>query len=176
MAVWIILSLFIITLSACRGDQTTPEIPPTAAIPVEDQPESETAYPAPESDLLEDSYPIVEEAVPPVEDAYPITDEDILLLIGTWTLENYSEAGVSQEPQAKTLTFNAEGTYEINTEGTTTTGTWHTRLGVYESTLILESDAGEMQTFEIIDLTGTRLHIRSARDGVRIDEEYLPVE
>lgn len=176
IAVWIILSLLIITLNACRGDQATPEIPPTASGPVEEQPESEMAFPAPESDPVEDSYPIVEDAVPPVDAAYPVTDEDIQLLIGTWTLETYSEAGDSQEPEAKTLTFNADGTYEIITEGVTTTGTWSTRLGAYESTLILESDIGEMQTFEIIELIGARLHLRSARDGVRIDEEYLPAE
>ncbi len=181
-SVWIIFCLLVLNLAACRADQATPEETPPTTIsstrssPVEEQPEGESAYPQPEPDEIEESYPIPEAPLPPLDAAYPITEEDLRLLFQTWTLESYSEDGVSQEPEDKTLTFKADGTYEVTTEAGTATGEWRTLLSAAQSTLILDSDTGEILTYEIVDLTEGRLHLSTVRDEVIIEEGYLPAD
>lgn len=172
---FIILVVLALAMTACQASQNGPE---ESQIPNDDegvQTENGSAYPAGESG--EESYPI-QEFIPVFsgDDAYPITEEDLQLLLRTWSRSAYSENDILQDPGVKTLHFNADGTYEIVTEEGTSTGNWTAGLTSIESTLIFDPGTDEMLTFEIVNLQEALLNLRSVRDGIIIEEEYLPAD
>lgn len=167
----ILVCLLALTLTACRADEPVEEID-QAYLPITTEAETaEDAYPA-----GEDAYPIGEVFVPIEEAAYPITEADLAWLLGTWRLATYAEDGVNQAPPIKTLTFNADGSYNITTESEQETGIWTTMLLAVESTLILNREDGEIDYYQIIDLGENELNLRTQRGNQQIDEGYLPAE
>ena len=157
--------LLVFVLAACKAQQTPDEV----KVPSE----TDSAYPVPETEQGDQAYP-VEQFVPLIEAAYPITEEDLQLLIQTWTLSNYSENNVVQTFPAKTIQFYADGGYELTTDSDTKLGFWTTRLNSIESILILDPDSDQPLTFGILDLNTSHLHLRSLLEGTQIDEEYQP--
>lgn len=172
---FIILVMFVLAMTACQANQNGPEETQVPDGDEVNQAENESAYPAGESG--EESYP-VQEFIPVFtgNDAYPITEEDLQLLLRTWSRSAYSEDGILQDPGVKTLRFNADGSYEITTEEGTKTGDWTAGLTSIESTLILDPGTDEMLTFEIVNLQEALLNLRSTRDDITIEEEYLPAD
>ena len=136
---------------------------------VVDQPESETGG---------EAYPVAPPPVPTVvgSSAYPITNDDIQLLIGAWSLTQYSENDISMKPGARIIKFFDDGTYEVTTDAGTRTGTWVTKLYAVESNLILDPGTENPLTFEILDLSPSVLNLRITLNGVEINEGYLPAE
>ncbi|MEA3326911.1 MAG: hypothetical protein U9R53_06325 [Chloroflexota bacterium] len=164
-AILIIFILLTAVLAACKATQTPVE--------VKSPPETNDAYPIPETDQVDQAYP-VEQFVPLLEAAYPITEEDLQQLIRTWSLTNYSENDVNQAAPAKTIRFCTDGSYELTTGSETISGIWTTRLNSIESILILDPDSDHALTFDILDLNDSHLHLRSLQEGIQIDEEYQP--
>lgn len=172
---FIILVVLVLAMTACLGNQNGPG---ETQVPDGDegvQNENGSAYPAGESG--DESYP-VQEFIPLFNgnDAYPITEEDLQLLLRTWSRAAYSEDGLLQDPGVKTLRFNSDGSYEIVTESGTSTGNWTAGLTAIESTLILDPGTDDMLTFEIVNLQEALLNLRSIREGITIEEEFLPKE
>ena len=170
-----ILVMFVLAMTACQGNQNAPG---ETLVPGGDegvQNENGSGYPA--GDSGEESYP-VQEFIPFFEgnDAYPISEDDLQLILRTWSRATYSEDGLLQDPGVKTLRFNSDGSYEIVTESGTSTGNWTAGLTAMESTLILDPDTDEMLTFEIVNLQEALLNLRSIREGITIEEEFLPAE
>jgi hypothetical protein len=171
--VMVLLSLILV---ACQAPVEENSLQETAVI--------ESAYPAEEVRIqkppeLETAYPIEEapvEQTPELDAAYPITENDLQLLHKTWALSVYSEDGIVHEPKAKTLTFGADGSYEMVTESGSTAGNWTARLFASQSTLVLDDNAGKVLTFEIIDLDEALLNLRSWRENVQIDEQFSPAD
>lgn len=172
---FIILFMLILVLTACQGNQNKPEETQAPNGDEDVQNETGSAYPAGESGA--ESYP-VQEFIPLFsgDEAYPINEEDLQLLLRTWSRAAYSEDGLLQEPGVKTLRFDADGSYEIVTEEGTETGNWTAGLTAIESTLILDPGTDEMLTFEIVNLQEALLNLRSMREDITIEEEYLPAE
>ena len=172
---FIILVMLFLSITACQGNQNGPV---ENLVPNDDagvQNENGSAYPAGDSE--EESYP-VQEFIPFFEgnDAYPISEEDLQLLLRTWSRVAYSEDGLLQDPGVRTLRFNSDGSYEIVTEDGTSTGNWTAGLTAIESTLILDPGTDEMLTFEIVNLQEALLNLRAIRESITIEEEYLPAE
>lgn len=164
----ILILLLALIITACQSDEPVEELEEVQVpIPTEIT-TTEEAYPA--------GYPISEVFTPIEEAAYPITEADIAWLQQTWQLATYGEDGVEQAPPARTLTFNADGSYSIVTETEQETGVWTTLLLAVESTLILNRDTGETQYYQIIDLGENELNLRTLRGNVQIDEGYLPAD
>lgn len=159
LKIFAVLALCSLTIIACQ--------PTAEETPLQETAEIETAYPAEEATAQN---PIE------MEEAYPITEEDLQLLHRTWDLSVYSEDGIIQEPKVKTLRFNADGSYEMVTESGTTTGNWTAMLFAQESTLILNSDDGEAMSLEIVDLEEALLNLKSWRENVQIEEQYVPAD
>jgi len=164
---WTILLLLLLALIACQANQPAPALNEQLA----DNP----AYLA-GAESGDGAYPAPEIAISLGDEAYPINEQDLELLIRTWTLSTYAENDVIKDPAIKTLTFNADGTYELTTEMGTTTGNWTAQLMAVEATLILDIGTEQVATFEIVDLTEVLLNLRSMREGIQIDEQYLPAE
>jgi len=156
----IALIILFLLLTACRSSLNE--------IPVQETAELEAAYPSENYESVQNS--------PDLDSAYPITQEDLELLYRTWNLSVYSEDGIVQDPMVKTLRFNADGSYEMSTENGSTMGNWTARLFAMESTLSLNSDAGETLTFEIVDLEEALLKLRSWRENVQIEEQFQPLD
>jgi hypothetical protein len=161
---WTILFLLLLALAACQANKPAPAL--------NEQPSDNPAYPA-GAESGEEAYPIPEIAISLGDEAYPINEQDLELLIRTWTLSTYAENDVIKDPAIKTLTFNADGTYELTTEKETTTGNWTAQLMAVEATLILDPGTEQVVIFEIVDLTEALLNLRSFQEGVQIDEQYL---
>ena len=167
---WIILIILLLALTACSTDQPTEvvtETPPEENI---EQPPSEPGEEA--------SYPVQEFVIPPVVDpsAYPITDEDLQMLIGSWSLTYYAENGKSMGSGYRLLRFNEDGTYEVSTESGSRTGEWTAKLYAVESMLILDPGTSNALTFRIDELTQAVLNLSITMNGVEIEEGYLPAE
>ena len=156
----IALIFLCMVLTSCRSS--------TNETPVQETAELETAYPSKDNESIEDA--------PDLDSAYPIKQEELDLLHRTWDLSVYSEDGIVQDPMVKTLRFNADGSYEMITENGSTMGNWTARLFAMESTLILNSDAGETLTFEIVNLEEALLNLRSWRESVQIEEHFQPLD
>jgi len=175
---WIIISILILGLSAC---QSNTEETQTVILPmIEGQGENEAdpvedAYPLDEPEPVEGAYPLGENP-PSGTSAYPILEENLQFLIQTWALVNYAENSVVQEPQEKTMTINADGSYEMTTSEGQMSGAWRTQVVDSNATLTLNPDNGEALTYDIIDLNETLLNLRSWREDVQIDELFLPAE
>ena len=171
----LILIVVVLALTACQANAN--DRGATQAPNGEEgvQTENGSAYPAGESG--EESYP-VQEFIPIFnsDDAYPVSEEDLQLLLRTWSRSAYSENGILQDPALKTLRFNADGSYEIVTEEGTRTGNWTAGLTAVESTLILDTGTDEVLTFEIVNLQEALLNLRSMREDITLEEEYLPAE
>jgi len=158
------LIIMILGLAAC---QTSSDLSQE-----EDQVQPEdAAYPAQEV-----AYPVSDDFATIMEAAYPITEEDLHLLLRTWTLAALSEDGVPSVTPSKTVTFNADSRFDITADETKLTGNWSAQLFAVESTLILEFDSGEVQTFEIVDLDEGKLNLQTWRDGKPVEEGYLPAD
>lgn len=172
---FIILVMFVLAMTACQADRNVPEDTQAPNADEGAQIENESADTVGETG--EESYPI-QEFIPVFsgDDAYPISEDDLQLLVRTWSRTAYSENGILQDPGEKTLRFNADGSYEIITVEGTKTGNWTAGLTAIESTLILDSGTQEILTFEIVNLQEALLNLRSTRDDITIDEEYLPAE
>jgi len=163
----IIMFVFIaIALAACQTAQTSDEVTAPS--------ETDNAYPALESELDDQAYP-VEQFIPLVEAAYPVSEDDVQMLIQSWTLSGYSENNVLQDIPAKTIQFSADGSYELTIDSNTIIGSWTTKLTSIESILILDPDSDQLLTFDILDLNASKLYLRSLQEGTQIDEEYQPV-
>jgi hypothetical protein len=175
---WIIVSILILGLSAC---QSKTEETQTVILPmIEGQGENdadpaEDAYPLDEPEPVEGAYPLGENP-PSGASAYPIVEENLQFLIQTWTLANYAENGVVQELQEKSLTINADGSYEMTTSEGRMSGEWRSQVDGTNATLTLNPDNGEALTYEIIDINETLLNLRFWREDVQIDELFLPAE
>jgi hypothetical protein len=158
----IIMTFLALSLAACQPGSTDEDAAPVADTVSENQPEDDQAYPAQEYETRS------------IDAAYPVTEEDLQLLIGDWVLSTRSEDQINKEPESKTITFKADGSYKITIDQTSTTGMWTARLSAIESTLILDPGTEETLMFEIIELRKSQLNLRSIRDNVEIDELYLP--
>lgn len=167
----LILIVFVLFgMTACQSDQNEVETTQPQATNTEvPTVEVESGYP------VSESTPTKAEPQSDVESAYPVTEDDLQMLYHTWSLTGYFVDEVSQGAARQTIKFNADGTYEITTDETFTTGQWRTRLTAVDSLLILESEEG-VKTYEIIDLSSSALNLRSTQDNMQIDEQYLPAD
>lgn len=180
------LVLIIFGLFACQGDELLDESAESQVSSDEMAPDSESDSNAnknpEESTEVETGYPILD--ITPtksvsqseIESAYPVTQQDLELLIHTWSLTTLFVDEESQTFSQKLLKFTADGSYEMTTDEGSQTGQWRTRLMASESTLILEPDEGIKTTYEIIDLTAAVLNLRLIQDNMQIDEQYLPAD
>ena len=167
--VWISLIIVLITLSACQSIPVIENIT--------DTPSAEDTTILPDTTPFDEAYPLEDIVIPPsFEAAYPITEEDLSKLLRAWTLVTYSENGLQQQPEVKTLRFNADGSYEMITETGQESGNWTARLLAVESTLTLDPGTDEILTFEIVDLEEALLNLRSIRGETQIDEGYQPAD
>jgi len=164
-AIFIMFGFITIALAACQTAQTPDEVKAPS--------ETDNAYPALESELDDQAYP-VEQFIPLLGAAYPVSEEDVQMLIQSWTLSDYSENNVIQDIPAKTIRFYADGSYELAIDSNTIMGSWTTRLTSFESVLILDPGSDQPLTFDILDLNASQLHLRSLQEGIQIDEEYQP--
>ena len=157
-SLWFVGFIFILVtvLTACQ----------TAA---SEQTPGETAYP-----VETGSKPNQENEQTIAESAYPISEEDLENLYQTWSLTQYTEDGTLKDSQAKTITFSANGTYQITTEKGSTSGSWTTTLLGLESTLVLDPDSDQPLTYEITTLDRDLLTLRSVQDNLEIEEQFQP--
>lgn len=172
---FIVLVMLVLAMTACQSNRNAPEETQVTGNDEGVQAENELADPAGGSEA--ESYP-VQEFIPIFtgDEAYPISEEDLQLLLRTWSRAAYLEDGLLQDPGVKTLRFNADGSYEIVTEDGVRTGNWTAGLTAIESTLILDPGTEEVLTFEIVNLQEALLNLRSMRENIIIEEEYLPAE
>ena len=167
----ILVCLMALIITACRADDPIEE-GKEAYLPIYTEAETgEDAYPA-----ADEAYPVEEFFLPIDESAYPITESDLGWLLRTWRLSTYAENGVDLAPPNKTLAFNADGSYSMTTGSEQDTGTWTTILMAVESSLILTSDTGEIQYYQIIELDESELILRTQLGNLQIDEAYLPAD
>jgi hypothetical protein len=165
----ILVCLLALILSACRADDPVDEME-EAFLPIYTEAElGENAYPA-----GDEAYPIGEVFLPIDESAYPITEADLAWLTRTWRLASYAEDGIDRSPPIKTLSIKDDGSYIITTGSEQETGMWTTILLAVESSLILNRDNGETQYYQILALGENELILRTQRNNLQIDEEYLP--
>ena len=168
---FILVCLLALILTACRADDPVDETEEIFLPIFSEAGTGEDAYPA-----GDEAYPIGEVFVPIDESAYPITEADLAWLLRAWRLATYTEDGIDQAPQTKTLTFNADGSYIMTTESEQETGMWTTILFAAESSLILSRDNDESQYYQILDLGENELNLRTQRGNLQIDEGYLPAD
>jgi hypothetical protein len=160
---WIILIGLAIILASCQAVKETesPGLPDEEAI-LPTLPEQDQAYPI----------ETVEPFFPEEELAYPITEEDLGMLLTTWDLSTYFVDGSEQPAPLKTIQFNADNTFTIDTEQNTITGTWSAQLYAIESNLTLRTPDETFIYYQIITLDETQLILSTILDGKLIEEHY----
>jgi hypothetical protein len=182
---FLLLVLLIIGMTACQSDQTEDESPQPQPSNTEVQTENESE-PVSEATQAQPSegetgYPVGEstptkiQSQPAGESAYPVSQEDLALLIHTWSLTNYLVDQESLEVESKTIKFNSDGTFEMTTDEGIQSGQWRTKLTAVESSLIFDSESGVI-TYEIVDLTTSALNLRQMQGDLQIDEQYFPAD
>ncbi len=168
---FILICLFALIITACRSADPIEETE-EAFLPIYTEGETgEDAYPA-----ADEAYPVEDFFFPIDESAYPITEADLAWLMRTWRLTTYAENGVDQAAPNKTLTFNADGSYRMTEGSEQETGSWTTILLAVDSTLILTSNIGEVQYYQIIELSENELSLRTQLENLQIDKGYLPAD
>lgn len=170
----LIFLLLALLITACQAEQPNEDVCPLDAtlgeydadcLPIGSEAAFEdAAYPVEEDDLL-----IWDEQM-----AYPITEADLAMLIQRWRLTVYAEDGIESTPPVRILTFATDGTYTMNTESEIIAGTWTSILQAMESSLVFDAGTGYDQYYQIIGLGQAELNLRTWRDGMQIDERYLP--
>jgi hypothetical protein len=172
---WLIIILILQLLTACQPKQEqategeTVYLPQSSSGDNTDQSQNETA---PQN---EDAYPLQTEGTSQIETAYPVSKDDLKLLDRNWYLYAYREDGIDVEPASKSLTFSGNR-YAITTDEGTITGSWTARIESPDPILVLDSAAYGTLFYEIINLDEKSLNLRTVRDQIQIEEDYLPVD
>jgi hypothetical protein len=105
-----------------------------------------------------------------------VNEDNLALLLRTWSLSRHAEDGIVTDQGRKLLTFNPDGRYEIIMDTGTETGTWDAKLAGYDAVLLLNQNTENLLVLEIITLNETWLQLHYWQGDVQIDEDYLPAE
>ena len=132
----------------------------------------ESAYP------LDESYPVEEYYYNDYTGdnaAYPVFPIDVtqLTIVPVWTLTGYSVNNQAETFGTKTFTFAADSTYALTTDSGVEKGQWYvtTTTNVF---LVLNSEAGQETTYEIVNLTPESMVLNQIQDGTIFEEQYQP--
>ncbi len=125
----------------------------------------DTAYPVEESIIL-----------PQIEYAYPIDDEDLARLMRTWEVSEQWQEGTLNENITKSYSFHADGRFNLRTADETVNGQWTAQLSAIDAMLTLAYETNEIQVVEILELSETLLRLGYFKDGMLIEEVFLPAD
>jgi len=167
---WIILILLCVSLSACHFPSQAPPADENSNEQAEMTISPEDAFAA------EGAYPVEGSPIQQAEAAYPVNEENLVLLLRTWSLSRHAEDGIIKDPGRELLTFNPDGRYEIVTDAGSETGTWEAQLAGFDAVLILNKNTENLLVLEIITLNETWLQLHYWQGDAQIDEDYLPAE
>jgi len=172
---WIILSILIISFTACQASQPGSEEPPSPGDIQGDGNNPDDPF-----SPSEDAYPLTDEVPPQLEvvpeSAYPITTEDLQVLYKTWVRSAYYENGSAKGAEELTLTFNPDNTYTRTLSNVTISGEWSASLWAVESMLIFKPTAQDLFTYQIQTLEETNLVLISYQEGMQIEEHFVPLQ
>lgn len=147
-------------LTGCQNAQTeVPKAGADSAYPMDD------SYPAwePEYDTLDNSaYPV-----------YPI-DATQLTKVQAWVLAETRVNYQDQTPAKKTFQFMPDASYSLTTDGVTVEGEWTVDTISGVPMLILDREADQSMSFEIVNLDSSIMTLQINQDGTLIEELYRP--
>lgn len=179
---WMLLIFAIMMITGCKTNTEAPVAGEVLSEEEQDTASSESssldeAYPNQDGTTVsaEEAYPAQNEVISQASEAYPVAAEDLQALEGSWSLNAYSEDLIAKDPPSKTITFNGEN-YEIITDEGSRTGTWIANIDSYYPVLVLDAEGEEALSYEIITLSESILKLRTVKDQMTIEEEYLPVD
>lgn len=120
-----------------------------------------------------DAYPLPDIIIPPSDEGYPIEEDDLVLLLRTWSLIGRAEDNQSVDHGTRALQFFSNGTYQLFDGEEMTTGAWTVKMEA-DSTSTLTLD--KSMNYDIIALNEAFLQLRSTQNGVVIDEQYVATD